>query len=116
MGYLQSPPNSPHVSYLRFAKNCSDAMEREDWAVFTNERWAVLAMAAKTNPAFHVAFRRQVGALRRHAALQKFHHSKAHHDLGPANHRQRVGRIEGSARDHGGHNAHIAAPGAGCAV
>src|SRR5271167_1147419 len=96
---------------LRLAKNCRDAMEREDGSILADEGRAVLAMAAKPNPAFHIAFRRQVGALGCHAALQQFHDGKAHHDLGPANHRQRVGRIEGSARNHCRYHTDVSPPG-----
>src|SRR5271165_4265678 len=75
------------MSDLRLAKNGGYASEREDRAVLADEGRAILAMTAKADPAFHVAFRGQVSVLRCHAALQEFHHGKAHHDLGTTNHR-----------------------------
>src|ERR1039457_1432915 len=104
------------ISDLRLAKNGRDAGQREYRAVLADKGGTVLAMAAKADAAFHVAFRRQINALRRHAALQQLHHGKAHHDLGPAKHCQGVGRIERRATDHGGHHTDIAAPGAGGAI
>src|SRR5208337_3606563 len=101
------------ISDLRLAKNGRDAREREDRAVLADKGRTVLAMAAKADPAFHVAFRGQVSALWRHPPLQEFHHRKAHHDLGPTNHRHRVGRIERSARDHRRHHTDISAPATG---
>src|SRR5271166_2162873 len=101
------------ISDLRLAKNGGDAREREDRAVLADEGRTVLAVATKADPAFHVAFRGQVRALRRHAALHQLHHCKAHHDLGSANHREGIGRIERSARDHRRHHPDVATPGAG---
>src|SRR5208337_4102330 len=104
------------ISDLRLADNGRDARKGEDRAVLADERRTILAMTAKADTAFHVAFRGQIGALRRHASLQQLHHSKAHHDLGAANHGESVGWIERRARDHCGHNAHVATPGAGSTI
>src|SRR5208283_2029222 len=104
------------MSDLRLAKNGRDAMEGKNRSVLANERWAVLAMTAKADPTFHIAFYGQVRALRHHSPLQKFHHREAHHHFGPANHRHSVGRIEGSTRDHRRHHTDVAAPAAGRAI
>ncbi len=50
---------------------------------------------------------------RAHAGVAQRGDGEAHHDLGPAQHRHRVLRVEGRALDQAGDHADVAVPGPG---
>src|SRR3974390_1112308 len=104
------------MSDLRLAEQRRNAVVREDRAVFAREDRTVLAVAAQTDAAFHVALHGKVGALHRDTAPLEFHGGEAHHDFRTAYKRRGIARVEGGAGNHGGDDPNVAAPGTGGAI
>src|SRR5271166_1555244 len=104
------------MSDLRLAEQHVNAVVGKDRSVFAGEDGAVLAVAAKTYAAFHVALHGKVGALHGNAALLEFHGGETHHDFRTADKGRGIAWIEGGAGNHVGDYPNVAAPGTGGAI
>src|SRR3974377_918736 len=104
------------MSDLRLAEQRRNAVVSEDRAIFAREDGTVLAVAAQTYAAFHVALHGQVGALHRDTAPLEFHGGETHHDFRTADEGCGIAWVEGGAGNHGGDDPNVAAPGTGGAI
>src|SRR3974377_1921040 len=104
------------MSDLRLAEQRRNAVVSEDRAIFAREDGTVLAVAAQTYAAFHVALHGKVGALHRDTAPLQFHGGETHHDFRTADKGCGIARVEGGAGNHGGDDPNVAAPGTGGAI
>ena len=93
-----------------------EGVEVEDGAVFAYEFPAELAVAAKSDGAFHVSFHGDVDVFNVDAFFAQSHDRETHHDLGAAGHGDSIERVETGAGYKSGDDADVAPPGVIAAV
>ncbi len=89
---------------------------RVDGAVAADQRRAELAVAAMAEAATHVPLQRQVDPPGRDAAFEERFQGEAHHDLRPADERDRRGRIEAGGRNELRYDSDLPGPAGLCGV
>src|SRR5581483_5127347 len=82
----------------------------KDRPILADEIRAILAMAAKTERAFHVALHGNIDVRTRHPARLKLSNHKAHHDFRATYHGNRLLRTNLDGTEQVGNYAHIASP------
>src|SRR5579884_4219765 len=76
--------------------------------ILADEMWPVLAMAAQSDAAFHVAFHREIDVFAPQAHGIEFAQNEAHHNFRPAHHRYRLRRLQACEFEERCDHAYIA--------